>query len=194
MPPGIIPEVNIWRDNEGRVAAFLSPASDSLGICFPKVARYIFPPAESSQELISIVVEPAATATRAQILDQFMRNVVPLLLQSRGNRVLHASAIRFRDGVLGLCGRSFSGKSTLAHALGKRGYEVWTDDSLLISASDQHVWTLRTLPVQLRLRPESREYFGEFDPPPVEAATDNSELEFFLRTEEAPLRALCFIQ
>src|SRR5262245_46895155 len=139
LPAGNVPEVNIWRDNVGRIAAFLFRSSAGLGICFPEFASYIFPEAEASQERIQIVIEPAAEVTRGRVIDHFMRNVVPLLLQSRGIQVFHASAIRFQDGVVGLCGRSFSGKSTLAYALAKRGHEVWADDSLLISATHQSV-------------------------------------------------------
>jgi hypothetical protein len=181
----------------GGVAAFLSRMSGGLGICFPKFAWYIFPEAEASQERIQIVIQPAATPARAQVraqvIDHLMRAVVPLVLQSRGIQVLHASAIRLKDGVLGLCGRSSSGKSTLAYALGKRGYEVWADDSLLISTTHRDVRTLRTPPVQLRLRPDSRKYFGEVDRVSLATTGDDVELEFSLKMNEAPLKALCLI-
>src|SRR5262245_55935428 len=121
-----------------------------------------------------------------------MRNVVPLLLQSRGIQVFHASAIRFQDGVVGLCGRSFSGKSTLAYALARRGHEVWADDSLLISATHQSVRTLKTPPVQIRLRPDSRKYFGEVDRDSLLTIGDDIELELSPK-HEASLKALFLI-
>jgi hypothetical protein len=192
MPSEDVPEVNIWRDKEGRIAAFLFCFTDGLGICFPKFASYIFPEAKANQERIQIVIEPAAMVTRAQVIDHLMRNIVPLLLQSRGIQVFHASAIRLKDGVLGLCGRSFSGKSTLAYALGKRGYEVWADDSLLISTAHRDVRTLKTPPVKLRLRPDSRKYFGEVDGVCLPTIGDAIEFELSLK-HEAPLKALCLI-
>ena len=193
--PGGVPEANIWRDSEGRVCAFLSRSSGDLGICFPNFASYFFAKGEASQECIRIVVEPAAGTARVQVIDQLKRNVVPLLLQSRGIQVLHASAISFKDGVLGLCGNSFSGKSTLAYALGKRGYEIWTDDSLLISEVHPDVLTLRVpLVTEPRLRPDSRKYFGEIERAPLTTTVDVDEFEISLsEPNEAPLKALFLI-
>jgi hypothetical protein len=194
IPADDIPEVNIWRDNGGRVSAFLFRSYGELGICFPKFAAYIFPEARG-QEQIQIVIAPGPTTTREQVIDHFVRNVIPLLLQSRGILVLHASAVQVRNGVLGLGGTSFSGKSTLACALGTRGYELWADDSLLILTTNEDVQALKTPLVKLRLRPDARRYFGKMDCVYLPGAI-NSGGEFELSLSEMhglPLKALCLI-
>jgi hypothetical protein len=195
LPAEGVPEGNIWRDNAGCVSAFLFRSHGESGISFPRFAAYIFPEAQASQERIPIVIAPTPSATREQLIDQLMRNVVPLLLQSRGIQVLHASAIRLRGGVVGLCGRSFSGKSTLAYALRMRGYEVCADDSLLISATYQGVQALDGLPAKLRLRADANKYFGVVDGACL-TATDTMKDEFDVYLPElhgSPLRALYLI-
>jgi len=195
MPPQDVPDGNIWRDNAGRVSAFLSRLDGECRICFPQFASYIFSEAKACQEGIQIVIESGPTSTRGQLVDGLMRNVVPLLLQSRGIQVFHASAIRLGDGIVGLCGSSFAGKSTLAYALQLRGYEVWADDALLISATNQDVRVLKDPLVKLRLRPEARKYFSV-----IESGSSNeirnidAEFELSLSDmKELPLKALCLL-
>jgi hypothetical protein len=186
-----LPEANIWRDVEGRIIAFLFRRLGKIGICFPEFASYIFPE-DRDQQLIEILVEPGQAATREQIFDQLRRNVVPLILQSRGFQVLHASAVMLCGGVVAFSGRSLSGKSTLAFALSRRGYDVWTDDALLVGVTADGVQTFKGPSTRLRLRADSNEYFGEMNS--GSEAVDDVEFEFSLCAPNvAPLKALYMI-
>ncbi len=51
-----------------------------------------------------------------------------ILLQQRGWIVLHASAVRVGDAAVLFCGVSGAGKSTIAAALGTRGFDLVADD------------------------------------------------------------------
>ena len=48
---------------------------------------------------------------------------------------LHASAVVAAPGVVALCARSGTGKSTLARRLHRRGYAIWEDDAVVWTAS-----------------------------------------------------------
>lgn len=91
--------------------------------------------------------------------------VVPFALHLRGLFVLHASAVATDDGAVALVGPKGRGKSTLAHALVRRGATLLTDDALPVRADPEPVvWPgVR----RLRLRPD----VAASMPPPEERAT-----------------------
>jgi hypothetical protein len=91
--------------------------------------------------------------------DAFSRSVLPFVLHTRGTQVVHASAVLGPHGLIVICARSGTGKSTLAYALSRRpGMELWADDAVALDVSSTEVAAL-ALPFSLRLRPESARYF-----------------------------------
>lgn len=60
-------------------------------------------------------------------------NVFGILLHQRNHIVLHASAIAVKGKAVLFCGASGAGKSTMAAALGARGYTLVTDDQAAIT-------------------------------------------------------------
>lgn len=60
-------------------------------------------------------------------------NVFGVLLHQRNHIVLHASAIVVNGKAVLFCGVSGAGKSTIAAALGSRGYTLMTDDQAAIT-------------------------------------------------------------
>jgi hypothetical protein len=79
-----------------------------------------------------VIVEPASpvdtAATRAWILGP----VLGIICHQRGLLPLHAAAVRIGLGAIALCGRTGTGKSTLAAALVRRGHALVTDDVCVI--------------------------------------------------------------
>lgn len=73
---------------------------------------------------------------RHVLLDQ----ILPLALASSGETVLHASAVAIDGGAVLLVGEAGTGKSTLASALGQRGFPVLADDGILLK--DEAEWAL----------------------------------------------------
>lgn len=63
-------------------------------------------------------------------------NVFGILLHQRNHIVLHASAIVVNGKAVLFCGVSGAGKSTIAAALGSRGYTLATDDQAAITLDD----------------------------------------------------------
>jgi hypothetical protein len=102
----------------------------------------------------SVVAFPDDDVVPSLIEDAYYRNILPLVLQLRGHEVLHASAVRTKDGVLVFCGVSGTGKSTLAYRFSHRGYAVWADDALVLGLEDEAAVALH-VPFRLGLPPSA---------------------------------------
>src|SRR5205807_10064457 len=83
------------------------------------------------------------------LLDQ----VLPLLLSQQGKLVLHASAVAGPGGALAFTGPSGHGKSTLAASFSTNGYELLTDDCLMVEDRNGSIFGTPLYP-SLRLYPE----------------------------------------
>jgi hypothetical protein len=90
--------------------------------------------------------------------DAYRRIVVPIAFQAHGGEVLHASAVRGDLGVVAFCADSHGGKTTMAYAMGLRGYRVWADDAVAIDFSRGMISAVM-LPFVLRLRPSAAQFF-----------------------------------
>jgi len=65
---------------------------------------------------------------RHLILDQ----VIPLVLSKQGSLILHMAVVKIGDIGVGFLGESGQGKSTLTAEFSQNGYEVISDDSVLV--------------------------------------------------------------
>jgi hypothetical protein len=119
---------------------------------FPGFARYVFDP----QADVSTVAAFAG-ASQPQLIDAYQRAVLPIILQSRGTEVLHASAIDTSAGVVAFAAFSGTGKSTLADEFRKQGYRVWADDAVAWGMQAQQIISA-ALPFILRIGKTSARY------------------------------------
>jgi len=148
------PDVEVWRGAGGAVVAYGTILHGEHWIDMPGVARFRF-----GHSSLSVIARPHPAASPGLVEDGYRRTVLPLTLQVQGTEVLHASAVRSPRGVVAFCAGSGTGKSTLAAALGERGYPLWADDAIAVDTSTAPVMTVR-LPFRLRLRRASAEFFG----------------------------------
>jgi hypothetical protein len=148
------PDVEVWRGAGGSVVAYGTILDGQHWIDMPGVARFRF-----GRRSRSVMARPHPAAGPGLVEDAYRRTVLPLALQVQGTEVLHASAVRSPRGVVAFCAESGTGKSTLAAALGERGYPLWADDAIAVDTSNIPVMTVR-LPFRLRLRPASAAFFG----------------------------------
>jgi hypothetical protein len=97
----------------------------------PRVGRFLI---EGGRH-IGVELEPGATARDASL---FVLGVsFGILLHQRGAMVLHGAAVA-RDGrALAICGASGDGKSTLATALCRAGFEFVADDICAVGLGDE---------------------------------------------------------
>lgn len=173
------PDVELWRDLDGRVGALADRRGETFRLHLPTIATFEFELADDE-----VVVRADPRASRETIVDQFHRTAVPLVLQARGHEVLHASAVRSPRGIVVLCATKESGKSTLACALAARGYTLWADDAVVFTSVADGLESI-AVPFRLRLRPASAEHFGR----PARSSRSFDELaEWTL--ERAPIAAV----
>lgn len=141
-----------WRDNAGAVCAYGYVCGRQRWMELPGVALFRF---DTSGEEILAFAPPSRSPEL--ILDSYYRTVLPMALQSRGQEVLHASAVMINGGVVGFCAVSETGKSTVAHALALKGHPAWADDAVVLELSKGSV-VAEPLPFRVRLRPASEAY------------------------------------
>jgi hypothetical protein len=77
----------------------------------------------------------------------------------KGALALHASAVRVREGVVAFVGSTGRGKSTIASALGMRGYPLMADDCAVVDI-DRRRCHVRPLDVGVRLWPDAMMRLG----------------------------------
>ncbi len=112
-----------------------------------------------------------------------------MAVQVRGREVLHASAIRADAGVLGFCGVTRSGKSTIAFGLHDRGYDLWADDMVAFEFCDGAPIAV-SLPFKPRLRKSSSDLFSRQTIEEKLVAYDAAPAG----SERTPLAALCILR
>ena len=81
--------------------------------------------------------EPHNGADDQDVVTFLISAAFGILLHQRGLMVLHAAAVKVGDHAVAFCGRSGAGKSTLAAELGRRGYQLVTDDLCVVAGNDE---------------------------------------------------------
>jgi len=142
-----------WVDNDGAVCAYGYYIEGLHWMDLPGLARFAF---DAAGDQVTAFV--SGSWNEDCILDAYYRSVLPMALQVRGREVLHASAVRFDGGIVALCARSETGKSTIAQALGNRGRAIWADDAVVLHPSAYSV-SVVPVPFRIRLRPASASFF-----------------------------------
>jgi hypothetical protein len=179
--PAVPADAEVWRDYDGRVAAYGFTVDGHHWMRIPGIGSFSF--SAGTEDVTSF---PEPDVPPETVLDAYRRTVLPMALQALGWEVLHASAVRMDPGVVALCAVSQTGKSTVAYALGRRGHRIFADDAVPLDLSDA-VPRAVPLPFALRLRPESISFFGS-DGAVESSSADNVD------EEPTPLSALCILE
>ena len=95
-----------------------------------------------------------------------------ILLQQRGNIVLHASAIAANDRAMLFCGSSGAGKSTMAALLCRRGYPLLNDDVCNLVSTPNDSYEVRPDGRMLKLWRESLDQLEWNRQPGMEVRAD----------------------
>lgn len=101
-----------------------------------------------------VIIERKDDATDHDLRIVLLRPVMGALFHQRGLFALHGSAVATPKGAVVFCGHSGYGKSTLAGAMHRRGYDVIADDQSVIRFDRSGAKILPTYP-SLYLLPDS---------------------------------------
>lgn len=177
------PETQVWDAPDGTAVAYFYLVDEDYWVLIPGIGAYRVSPQGD------VLAAPEDGAPFSLVVDAYRRTVLPQALQFFGREVLHASAVVTDAGVVGFCAYSQTGKSTLAFALGQRGYRPWADDALVFETGPEGARAL-ALPFAVRLRPRSQEYF---DVQPLPAEEHPQDGTVTVGSEVLPIAALCVL-
>ncbi len=119
---------------------------------FPQLADFHFSPYNKK-----IDCYPRSNISQETITHLLFNQVMPLVLTYKGKYFLHASAVAINTFGVAFMGKSGLGKSTLATSFGQKGFEVITDDSLLVEQK-KDFFSVMPSPPQFRLWDESIDF------------------------------------
>ncbi|MEX2534326.1 MAG: hypothetical protein WD273_01905 [Trueperaceae bacterium] len=149
------PDIEVWRDNEGRECAFGQTVAGENWMHIPLIGSFLLGDHDRPTSVV-----PQGGALKWQVIDTYYRNVLPMALQLLGQEILHASAVVTPQGVLTFCAPSETGKSTLAYGMRQRGNRLYADDAVVFDVNVDGRPQLGQVPFTIRLRKPSADYFG----------------------------------
>ena len=184
FPPHPAESRAIISDPEDTPVAFGARCGAEHWVSVPERAAFRF---QAGSEVV--LAHPHPLADDEAVLDAYHGAALPMAVQvALGGQALHASAVVAPGlGALAFCGISHAGKTTLAFALGRRGYRIWADDVLAFEARGaDHVRAVR-LPFRLNLRAPTA---AHFDAVTEKVAYDDGEFEEWTRVPLAAVFAI----
>ncbi len=86
-----------------------------------------------------IVVNPYTGLKDSFLMKIILGSALPIILQKKGNLVLHANAIKIKDKAAIFIGPQGVGKSTISSVLVKKGYSLISDDIVTIEVNEKQI-------------------------------------------------------
>jgi hypothetical protein len=150
------PCVRAQRNLDGSIWAYTYAEGSERWMHLPGIASFRF--GSRGEDAVAVPAAGTPPMSESVIEDAYQRAVLPMELHAHGNEAIHASAVLMGSRVVAFCGRSQTGKSTVAYGLHRRGYRVWADDTVVLDA-DAEIAQSIPYPHRLRIRGEAAEYF-----------------------------------
>jgi hypothetical protein len=138
-----------WQNDDGSVSLALARHADGYLLRFPGACDFLF---DSARRTILVIAEKGVDSATVEhlLLDQ----VLPRVLSHLGELTVHASAVAAGNGAVIFLGHSGWGKSTLAALMHHQGYDLLSDDCILLRPKSGHAIAVPTYR-SMRLWPES---------------------------------------
>ncbi len=138
LPPAELPRILDWVTSESldNGQPWLSCARTDGGYLVRVHDRADFFVDAAGRE---ITCYPDSRTTAQTLRHLFIDQVIPLVLNLRGQDALHATSALTARGVCAFVGPSGTGKSTLAAAFQLAGYPVLSDDCLIVREENEQI-------------------------------------------------------
>lgn len=94
-----------------------------------------------------IIVDTKPNADDKSLRLFLLANAMAAVLHQRLQVALHAGAIKTKQGLILVCGHSGAGKSTTISALRQKGYQVFTDDVVVLSQEATRLVGIASYPI-----------------------------------------------
>ncbi len=107
-----------------------------------------------------ITLERNPLAEDERLAVHFMATALPVLLQQRGDLILHANTVVTPDGAIAISGKSGAGKTTTVAALLRKGCTLLADDITMLRQNENKLVEVVPGPPQLHLCEETANMFG----------------------------------
>lgn len=176
--------VEVWRDLNGVITAYGEIRREHCWMHLPGIASFRLP-RDGSENCVAFT----NGIEEALIVEAYRRHVLPMALHSTGWEVIHASGVHRGRGVIAFCAPSETGKSTIACALGCRGYTLWADDALAFAPSANGIATT-SLPFEMRLRSSAAKLLSDCHKNGSSTGNGHEAVEQTL----TPLLAICVLR
>lgn len=187
----------LWRDPVGSFTLHSADNGDARLIAFVAGAQFLVDPAMREIAIFQDGAGLSDHTLRHLLLDQ----VIPRVISSCADLVLHSSSVVHDDGLLVFLGDTGHGKSTLAASLSVRGAPLLGDDALIVDCtanppSGKAVYpSLRLNPDSLSLLANVRHEVALMADYSQKQAVHLGDSDLALRgTEGLPLKALFLIE
>ena len=178
-PPGEL----LATVNEDGVAYSVSRDGDGIRLRLHGTAEF-----RVGADDIRVHMDPGADPGLAAVL--LTGNVPAVIHTSRGECVIHASAVAFDEGAIALVGGSGAGKSTLSAICCAAGARMVSEDLLRVRMDGAGGAVALPGVAEIRLRPGVAELAARFSPEAVRTTADGRTAIRFPPAREAPLCAL----
>jgi hypothetical protein len=153
----------------------------------PGIARFLM------REGREILFELDSECEPRSLAPYLLGSCFAILLQQRGNLVLHASAISAGGQGMLFCGRSGAGKSTMAAMLCRRGYALVNDDVCCLIPGRGDTYDIRPDGRMLKLWAESLDEFAWSKQPEMAVRTAMEKYFYAPPVSEAQPRPVAAI-
>lgn len=120
-------KVDYWQQDTFKIGNYIVWSTPKeIGLFNQRVGAFLV---RNGRE---IIIDPVPDVNKQLLGFAIQEQALALLLHQRGFLLLHASAVAVNDSVVAFLGASGQGKSTTAAALQAQGYDLLTDDLLVL--------------------------------------------------------------